>query len=127
MAVAKLDAQAGKLNIVIEQGTTFNPVLTYTDNSTPAVPIDLSGYTARMQIRLKQTDATFIVGGELTTENSGITLGGAAGTVTLLITDTVTTAFTFASAVYDLELIDGSGIVSRLLTGTVTLSTETTR
>ena len=127
MAIAKLDAQAGKLNIVIEQGTTFNPVLTYTDNSVPAVPIDLSGYTARMQIRLKQTDPTFIVGGELTTGNGGITLGGAAGTIALLITDTVTTAFTFATAVYDLELIDGGGIVIRLITGTVTLSTETTR
>ena len=127
MATAKLEAQAGKLNIVIEQGTTFNPVLTYTDNSSPAVPIDLSGYTARMQIRLKQTDPTFIVGGELTTANGGITLGGAAGTIALLITDTVTTAFTFANAVYDLELIDAGSLVTRLLTGTVTLSTETTR
>lgn len=127
MATAKLEAQAGKLNIVIEQGTTFNPVLTYTDNSTPAVPIDLSGYTARMQIRAQQADTAVIVGGDLTTENGGITLGGAAGTIALLITDTITTAFTFSNAVYDLELIDGSGIVIRLLTGSVTLSTETTR
>lgn len=124
MATAKLEAQAGKLNIVIEQGTTFNPVLTYTDNSVPPVAIDLSGYTARMQIRLKQTDAAFI---EELTDGNGITLGGVAGTIALFISDTDTAAFTFTSAVYDLELIDGSGIVIRLLTGTITLSTETTR
>lgn len=124
MATAKLEAQAGKLNIVIEQGTTFNPVLTYTDNSEPAVPINLTGYTARMQIRLKQTDTNFI---EELTDGNGITLGGAAGTIALFISDTDTAAFTFTNAVYDLELIDGSGIVIRLLTGTVTLSTETTR
>lgn len=123
MATAKLEAQAGKLNIVIEQGTTFNPVLTYTDENDAA--IDLSGYTARMQIRDKRTSANFIH--ELTTENSGITLGGVAGTITLLITDTDTAAFAFKNAVYDLELISGGGIVTRLLNGSVTLSTEATK
>ena len=126
MAVAKLDAQAGKLNIVIEQGTTFNPVLTYTDNATPPVAIDLTGYTARMQIKLKKTDPSFITGGELTTENGGIVLGGVAGTITLLITDTVTAAFVFSNAVYDLELISSGSIVTRLLQGSATLSIETT-
>lgn len=123
MATPVLSAQAGKLNIVIEQGATFNPVLTYRDEN--AALIDLSGYTARMQIRLAKSDLAFIH--ELTTENSGITLGGVAGTITLLITDTDTAAFTFTDAVYDLELISGGGIVTRLIEGTVTLSAEATK
>jgi len=123
MATAKLDAQAGKLNLVIEQGTTFNPVLTYSDSAGTA--IDLTGYTARMQIRLKRTSATFLH--ELTTENGGITLGGAAGTIALLISATDTAAFTFTTAIYDLELITAGGIVTRLLQGSVTLSTEATK
>jgi len=123
MATAKLDAQAGKLNLVIEQGTTFNPVLTYSDSAGTA--IDLTGYTARMQIRLKRTSAAFLH--ELTTENGGITLGGAAGTIALLISATDTTAFTFTTAIYDLELITAGGIVTRLLQGSVTLSTEATK
>jgi hypothetical protein len=125
MATPKLEAQAGKLNIVIEQGATFNPVLTYTDSAEPPVPINLTGYTARMQIRLKRTSSGFLH--ELTTENGGITLGGAAGTIILLITSGDTTAFTFTSAVYDLELIDGSAVVTRLLQGSVALSTEATK
>jgi hypothetical protein len=123
MATPKLQAQAGKLNMVIEQGTTFNPVFTYRDENQSL--IDLSGYTARMQIRLKRTSPSFIE--ELTTGNGKITLGGAAGTITLLLTDTETAAYTFTSAVYDLELIDGSSAVTRLLQGTVTLSTEVTQ
>lgn len=123
MATAKLDAQAGKLNLVIEQGTTFNPVLTYADSAGTA--IDLTGYTARMQIRLKRTSTAFLH--ELTTEGVGITLGGVAGTIALLISATDTTAFTFTTAVYDLELITAGGIVTRLLQGSVTLSTEATK
>jgi hypothetical protein len=123
MAIPKLEEQAGKLNMVIEQGTTFNPILTYTDENN--VAIDLTGYTARMQIRLKRTSAAFLH--ELTTEGVGIVLGGVAGTITLLITDTDTMAFTFKSAVYDLELISAGGIVTRLLRGSVSLSTEATK
>ncbi len=123
MATPKLDAQAGKLNIVIEQGTTFNPIMTYTDENDN--PIDLTGFTARMQIRLKRTSTDVIH--ELTTENGGITLGGAAGTIALLITDVDTAAFSFKPSIYDLELISSGGIVTRLLQGSVTLSTEATK
>lgn len=122
MATPKLEAQAGKLNIVIEQGTTFNPVFTYSDENN--TPIDLTGYDARMQIRSSKTASTTI---DDLTVGDGITLGGAAGTITLLISDTDTAAFTFKNAVYDLELISGSGVVTRLLEGSVTLKTETTR
>lgn len=124
MATAKLEAQAGKLTIVIEQGTTFNPIFTYTDDAAPPVPIDLTGYTARMQIKLKQTDIALI--DELTTENGGLTLGGVAGTIALFINDVDTAAYTFSQAVYDLEIISSGGIVVRLLQGSVILSTETT-
>ena len=122
MATPKLDAQAGKLNIVIEQGTTFNPVLTYKDENDS--PIDLTGYDARMHIRSKRTSTTTIH--ELTV-GSGITLGGVAGTISLLINDTDTAAFSFTSAVYDLELISSGGVVTRLLEGSVSLRKETTK
>jgi len=122
MATAKLQAQAGKLNMVIEQGATFNPVFTYKDENDTL--INLTGYTARMQIKLKRTSPSTIE--DLTDGNGKIILGGAAGTITLLLTDTETAAYTFTSAVYDLELINGSGAVTRLLQGSVTLSTEVT-
>lgn len=88
-------------------------------------PVDLTSFTARMMIRGSIDDTDPLV--TLTTENGGITLGSADGTITLLITATATAALTFDTAVYDLELVDGSGVVTRLLSGNVTLSKEVTR
>lgn len=122
MATPKLKAQAGKLNMVIEQGATFNPVLTYQDSTGTA--IDLTSFTARMKIKDARTDVAALE--ELTTENGGITLGGVAGTIALLFSAVDTAAMTWESGVYDLELISGSGIVTRLLQGVVTVSAEVT-
>lgn len=88
-------------------------------------PVNLTGFTARMQIRSTLEDTTVLV--SLTTENGGIILGGVAGTIALLLTAAATAAFTFSNAVYDLEIIDAGGIVTRLLSGNVILSKEVTR
>lgn len=123
MASCKLAERAGTLHITIEQGSDFTPVMTWKDQNGTA--IDLSGYTARMQIRESVEATSFIH--ELTTGNGELVLGGAAGTITFAIPSATTTAFSFDTAVYDLELISGTGIVTRLLKGDVTLSLEVTR
>jgi hypothetical protein len=90
-------------------------------------PVDLTGYTARMQVRekLKATDTIL----DLTTENHGITITIDSEKTTLTVyADAETTAgITVSKGVYDLELIDTSGDVYRLMEGTVTVSKEVTR
>lgn len=113
---------AGIYDIVIEQGATWNPVFTWKDSAGAA--INLTGYSARLQIREKVTSSTTLVS---LTSASGITLGGAAGTIAPLLTATETAALNFATGVYDLELVSGSGVVYRLLQGRVKLSKEVTR
>jgi hypothetical protein len=88
-------------------------------------PVDLTGFTARMDIRKTLGSAMAIH--TLTTENGGITLGGAAGTIELLIPALTTETFDFGNAVYDLELISAVGVVTRLVGGAITLSKEVTR
>jgi len=88
-------------------------------------PVDLTGYTARMQVRAKVTDTATVL--DLTTANGGIVLGGTAGTIRILATAAQTAALTIASGFYDLELIDGTSAVRRLMEGAVTLSKEITR
>lgn len=88
-------------------------------------PVNLTGYTARMQIRETIESTTIIQ--SLTTENGGITLGGVAGTITLLISATDTATFTFDAAVYDVEIIGTDGVVTTVLSGNVYLTDETTR
>ena len=88
-------------------------------------PVNLTGFTARMQIR--ETVESTTVLHSLTTENGGITLGGAAGTIALTISATDTAAFTFDTAVYDLEVVSGGGVVTEIASGAVLMNNEVTR
>lgn len=87
-------------------------------------PVDLTWYTARMQIRAKVDSDTVLH--TLTTENGGILLDDVAKTITMYIPDETTQTFTFKAAVYDLELITG-GEVTALASGSITLVREVTR
>jgi hypothetical protein len=78
-----------------------------------------------MQVRATLESASTLV--ELTTENSRIALGGTAGTITLTIAAADTAALTSGRGVYDLELVSGAGIVTRLLQGVATISRNVTR
>ena len=114
---------AATLDFNIEQGATFSHRLEWKDSREQ--PIDLTGYTARMQVRAKKSSDTVLV--ELTTANGRITLGGANGTIDLKIEATVTAGFNWTKGVYDLELESGAGFVTRLVEGNVTVLLEVTR
>jgi hypothetical protein len=90
-----------------------------------STPVDMAGFTARAQIRASQQAAQPIL--SLTTENGGIVVDNAAKTITLVMTPAQTEALDFTAAVYDLELEAGTGDVSRIAFGAVTLSPEVTR
>ena len=116
-----VDANTIELNAVNSVGYktyTSGGILEYNQ------PVNLTGYTARMQIRLKVEDADFIH--ELTTENGGITINTTDSTLTLTISAVDTAAFTFSTAVYSLELVTGS-VVTPFVNGTITMYKEVTR
>lgn len=113
---------AGIYDIIIEKGATWNPIITWQNNDGTA--IDLTGYSARLQVREPVTASTTLIS---LTSGSGITLGGTAGTIALLLSATDTAALSFEKGVYDLELVSGGGIVYRLLQGRVNVSSEVTR
>lgn len=111
----------GKYNMICPQGATFAKQLTYAIDGTA---VDLTTYTARMQVREKYTSKTAAI--SLTTENGGITLGGTAGTIDIYITDETTATISAKDYVYDIELIS-SGEVYRLLEGKFIVTPEVTR
>jgi hypothetical protein len=117
---------AGLYNITCQQGATFQRQVTWTDSARDAY--NLTGYTARMQVRSNVTSNTIIATLSTTAGNTGtITLGGTTGTVDLLISATNTAALTAGQYVYDLELVSGGGVVTRLLEGNFKVSAEVTR
>lgn len=115
---------AFKVPLKIDQGATFRKSVTW-KTGTPAVPVNLTGCTARMHVRSEVKSPNVLL--DLTTANGGITLGGAAGTVDLYLSDDQTTAITWTSGVYDLEVEFANGDVRRLLYGSVSVSPEVTR
>lgn len=110
---------------------TINAVnsLGYTDYVSGGVleynqPRSLAGTQGKMQLRAKIDSADVLL--ELTTENGGITIDDVLKTITLNISATASSALTFTSAVYSLELIDGTE-VTPFIYGAVTVEKEITR
>ncbi|HEY9702826.1 MAG TPA: hypothetical protein V6C58_10285 [Allocoleopsis sp.] len=119
------------VSAVTNDSITFNNInaLGYTAYTSGGVveynqPNSLAGMTARMQIREKQSSTSVIK--ELTTENGGISINDTNKTITILISATDTAAFTFKTAVYSMELINGA-TVTPFIFGDLTLVTEITR
>lgn len=111
----------GKYNMVCPQGATFSKQLTYTIDS---IPVDLTTYTARMQVREKYISKTAVI--SINTENGGITLGGEAGTINLYVSSEETSQIPPKDYVYDLELISSSEVY-RIIEGKFIVTPEVTR
>lgn len=116
-------APAGTYNIVTDQGATFSRTLIWKDSAGDPVP--MSGYTARMQVRIDyfSTGSPIL---ELTTANGRIALASSTGEITLSVAASDMTAVAAGEYVYDLELVSGS-IVTRLVQGNFTIRPEVTR
>jgi len=112
----------GKHNFTIKQGSTFRKPLQWIAGGSP---VDMTGWSARMQIRPEVDSEIVIV--ELTTENGGITIEPLEGKITLYISAESTAALSFEEAVYDIELEAPDGFVTRIVEGKVKLSPEVTR
>jgi hypothetical protein len=113
---------AGTYKITCDQGATFERVFTVKDGNGDL--LNLTGYTARMQVRPEIDSAEVLV--ELTTQNGRIVLGGVAGTIALSL-DAGITAEIDKDGVYDLEIISAGGDVYRVLKGRFVLDPEVTR
>lgn len=116
--------------LIISQGAENSYGWTWERRVAPATeytPVDLTGWTARAQIRTN-------VGGEIWatfTDTDGITLDDQ-GNITLTVGHAVTEAAEWQTlarveGVWDLELIDGDGEVTRFAMGPVIVSQDVTR
>jgi hypothetical protein len=113
---------ADNYQISIDQGATYSLALTYKDSNGTA--INLTGYTAAMQIRTSYESSSTVVS---LTSSSGIVITAATGLLTINITSNQTAALTPGTYVYDLEITSGAGVVTRLIQGSVMVSAEVTR
>ena len=118
---------AANKNILIEQGVTFQWTQLLLDGQGANAPaMDLTGYSARMQIR-SEIDSALALVTLSSAPGGGILLDGVSGMLEIEISAAATSALNFEGAVYDLELVQPDGKVLRLFKGAVSLSLEVTR
>jgi hypothetical protein len=110
---------AAKANIVIDQGSDFSTTITVTDNDGNVV--DLTGYTARGQIRKHYTSSTAV--------DFSFVFGSprSNGLLDVKLTNAQTTDIEAGRYVYDVELVSSANVVSRLVEGIATVTPEVTR
>ena len=130
---------AGKYSFTIEQGSTVDFRIEYKDSNSN--PIDLTNYQARMQIRSTKESNSLIcnlsssldadgTGLVMTPTSASLVLPKTSGSIGIYISAASSSLFSFSEAVYDLEIVSGSGAgqaVTRILEGKVKLSKEVTR
>ena len=130
---------AGNYSFTIEQGSTTDFEIVYKDSN--GDPIDLTGYDARMQLKdsIGGSSTFLTLSSSLGGDGTGLNLSGSgglgaskpttSGSIGIFVGYETSSVLSFSSAVYDLELVSGSGdtaVVTRLLQGKVNLSKEVT-
>ena len=100
---------AATYNIKCNQNETFQRTLTYKDSTGSA--IDLTSFTAALQVR-RDFDTAPVIS---LTESAGITLGGVAGTIAIVIS--ATAALDANTHYYDLVITSPAGVKTRILEG----------
>lgn len=107
---------ASKINIVIDQGTTFNT--TYVIHNDADDPIDFTGYTANSQMRKAYSSSNSYAFNVSLNSNGQVTLSMSANT---------TGSITAGRYVYDVEVEDANSVRSRIVEGIVTVTPQVTR
>lgn len=112
---------AGVYNFNCEQGSTFERIIEVTNNDDSIKNLD--GVTGRMQVRTSLDASSALV--EFTTSNGRMAINGELGTITLSLSAAETASLT-QGGIYDLELVDASSNVERLIEGNFNLEQNVT-
>ena len=113
-------------NLGIKRNSTFRYVLQVRDKVTKE-PRNLSGYSARMEIRSARSPTALLYQALTNPPASGTGIDmslASTGTITLLMDNSVTNAFTWRTAQYDLAVIDGSGEPEHIMQGAILMTTN---
>lgn len=110
--------------LTIQQGATFSLSVNYKTAAGSTVNLS-SGYTARMQGRTSHAASSTVFS---LTQAGGITLGSSDPNIVISIAASATDDLSAPSGgVYDLELVDSSSNVYRILEGRFVVTPEVSR
>lgn len=109
------------INLAAHAGATRELSLTWTEGGEP---VDLTGWSARMQVRSSVASEIVLVDLESPSE---IVLGGVDGTIWTELSSATTDALAAGGYRYDLRLEDPDGDVTYLVEGSLKVKEPVTR
>lgn len=116
--------QVARQNLIVYQGADFRRALEFRDGA--AALMNLTGYVFRGQARTASTSDTVAFSFIFTLRDQG----SSTGMVDMHIQDTATSALTLSKVttyVYDVEMVDATGDVTRVMEGTIQVYPEVTK
>lgn len=126
-----LPSQYNFQNVSVASATASNFTVTnaatgvYISGGIAYAPVNLTSYTAELQIRSLPSDPTAVL--TLSTANNGIAITALTGTIACHATAAQTTLIDEGTYYYDIEITSLGGIVTRVAQGQVIVSAEVTR
>jgi hypothetical protein len=107
------------------QFTVENPASgLYLQGGSALSAVNITGYTARMQLRSLPNDSVAVL---TLTNTSGITIDGPTGTLAVRATAAQTAAISAGPYYYDLEITSPTGVRTRIVQGELNVNAEVTR
>lgn len=123
-------ALSNTYNLEVKQGDDFT--VQFTIQNANLTALNLTGYTARLQVRKTYGSATILI--DATTVNGGLVISApATGVVLWNVTAAQTSAIKISGddetldCVYDLEIVSSTGTVITPARGVITFYREVTR
>lgn len=120
--IASTRRRAARLDLYIEQGTTFEIPIIYKQDG---LPVDLTGVTAHAQLREKVSSLVPLV--DLASPDNGLVITPAEGKIVMTMTAAQTQALKVYKGVWDMLLTFSDGTKVRILNGQFTVSRGVTR
>ena len=105
-------------NLTVDQGSTFTANIDCSDAG--GNTLDLTGYTTAAQLRKTYDSSTF-------TAFTAQVANAVAGRLSISLTAAQTNGLNAGRYVYDVEITDSSGIVTRVVEGQVEVTPGVTR
>ena len=105
-------------NLVIDQGATFSTSVTVTDAEGDA--LNLTSYLLRGQMRKSYASSSY-------TSFTAVSATPTSGVIDISLTATQTGELKAGRYVYDLEIEDTAGVVTRIVEGIITVTPQVTR
>jgi len=117
---------AEQFNLTVNAGSTTE--IEFIHKTDPATPKDLTAWTARMQVRPAYNAPSTLM--SFDSDGNGLVIDGPQGKVTLTISPSDTNGIPAPAAgrvlYYDLEILNGVGVVYRTFEGELLLRPQIT-